>query len=211
MQNGQLELAERDFRGVIALDPKSATPHINLGVTYMRGKRWDDALVELRKAELLAPDEPGIQLNIGFAYYRRMSLPWRSYHSPQPCGRHRIRRRRHLLGLCYFFTNKYKEAADTLDPLWEKESTKLNYLYVLSIAASKSSNPVLQKQAFDQMLAIGQNTPEFHLYVGKAWLAEDERTRRWKNFAPPPPRGRIFPWCITFLAARPSNSTLIRR
>ncbi len=89
---------------------------------------------------------------------------------------------RYLLGLCYFFTNKYKDAADTLAPLWNRESTKLNYLYVLSIAASKSHNSVLQKQAFDQMLAIGQNTPEFHLYLGKAWLAEDETNKALDEF-----------------------------
>ncbi len=89
---------------------------------------------------------------------------------------------RYLLGLCYFFTNKYKEAADTLAPLWEQESTKLNYLYVVSIAASKSANPVLQKRAFDQMLAIGQDTPEFHLYVGKAWLAEHATDKALAEF-----------------------------
>lgn len=183
MQSGQLELAEKDFRRVIALDSKSAAPHINLGVTYMREKRWDDALIELRKAESLAPDEPGIQLNIGLAFYRKNDFA--SAIEPFSVA---VRREpdslqaRYLLGLCYFFTNKYKEAADTLAALWEKESTNLNYLYVVSIAASKSSNPALQKQAFDQMLAIGQNTPEFHLYVGKAWLAEDDTNRALKEF-----------------------------
>jgi tetratricopeptide (TPR) repeat protein len=89
---------------------------------------------------------------------------------------------RYLLGLCYFFTNKYAEATKTLAPLWDKESTHLNYLYVLSIGASKSSNSALQKQAFDQMLTIGQNTPEFHLYVGKAWLAQDETNKALEEF-----------------------------
>jgi tetratricopeptide (TPR) repeat protein len=41
---------------------------------------------------------------------------------------------------------------------------------------------VLQKQAFDQMLAIGQNTPEFHLYLGKAWLAEHETNKALDEF-----------------------------
>ena len=71
METGRLAQAEEDFRRVIALDPKSAAAHVNLGVTYMREKRWDDALVELRKAESLSPDEPGIRLNIGLAYYRK--------------------------------------------------------------------------------------------------------------------------------------------
>lgn len=183
MQNGQLELAENDFHRVIALDSRSAAPHINLGVTYMRERRWDEALVELRKAESLAPNEPGIQLNIGLAFYRKNDFG--SAIGPFSATLQRVPdslQARYLLGLCYFFTNKYKEAAETLAPLWEKESTNLNFLYVVSIAASKSSNPALQKQAFDQMLAIGQNTPEFHLYVGKAWLAEDETNKALEEF-----------------------------
>ena len=69
MQSGKLSLAEEDFRRVIALDPKSSAAYVNLGVVYMREKRWDDALVELNKAESLSPDEPGVRLNIGLAYY----------------------------------------------------------------------------------------------------------------------------------------------
>jgi tetratricopeptide (TPR) repeat protein len=89
---------------------------------------------------------------------------------------------RYLLGLCYFFTNQYQLATDTLAPLWNQQSANLNYLYVLSIAASKSRQAALQKQAFDQMLAIGQGTPEFHLYVGKAWLAEDDTGKALQEF-----------------------------
>ncbi len=183
LQAGRLDLAEKDFRGVIALDPKSAAPHINLGVTYMREKRWDDALVEFRKAESLAPNQSGVQLNIGLAYYRKNDFasaiePFGATLRLEPGSV----QARYLLGLCYFFTNKYKEAADTLTPLWDQEATNLNYLYVVSIAASKSSNPALQKRAFDQMLAIGQDTPEFHLYVGKAWLAEHATNKALDEF-----------------------------
>ena len=93
-----------------------------------------------RKAESLAPNQPGIQLNIGLAYYRKNDFasaiePFAAALRLEPDSL----QARYLLGLCYFFTNKYKEAADTLAPLWDQESAKLNYLYVLSIAASKSS------------------------------------------------------------------------
>ncbi len=32
------------------------------------------------------------------------------------------------------------------------------------------------------MLAIGQNTAEFHLYVGKAWMAEHNTDQALKEF-----------------------------
>ena len=183
MKSGQLSQAEDMFRRVIALDPKSGAAHINLGVTYMRERRWDDALAELHRAETMSPNVPGIQLNIGLAYYRKSDFdaaiePFSETLKLQPNSLQAS----YLLGLCYFFTNRYKAAADTLTPLWEQESTNLNYLYVLSIAASKSSNAPLQKQAFDRMIAIGQDTPEFHLYVGKAWLAGHNTDQALEQF-----------------------------
>jgi tetratricopeptide (TPR) repeat protein len=149
----------------------------------MRERRWDDALVELHRAESLSPNVPGIRLNIGLAHYRKNDFdaaiePFSEVLRREPDSF----QARYLLGLCYFFTNKYKAATETLSPLWERETTNLNYLYVLSIAASKSSNPPLQKQAFDQMLTIGQNTPEFHLYLGKARLAEGNTDDALKEF-----------------------------
>jgi len=183
LKSGEFSQAEELFRRVIALDPKSGAAHINLGVTYMRERRWDDAMAELHQAETLSPQTPGIQLNMGLIYYRKSDFdgaiePFSKVLQLEPDSLQAS----YLLGLCYFFTNRYKAAVERLAPLWKQESTNLNYLYVLSIAANKSSNTPLQKRAFDQMVAIGQNTPEFHLYAGKAWLAGHDTDQALEQF-----------------------------
>jgi tetratricopeptide (TPR) repeat protein len=183
LQSGDLALAESKFRSVLSLDSRSSAAHVNLAVAYMRERRWDEALVQLHQAELLSPDEPGIQLNIGLAYYRENDFgaaikPFSAILQLKPDSL----QARYLLGLCYFFIGEYKEAKETLAPLWTSELNNLNYLYVVSVAANKSADGNLQKQAFDQMLAIGQDKPVFHLYVGKAWLAKDNTVKALEEF-----------------------------
>ena len=183
LQSGQLAVAESCFRAVTAADPGASSGHVNLAVALMREKRWNEALVELRRAQVLSPREPGVQLNIGLTYYKENNFvaaiePLSTFLQMAPGSL----QGRYLLGLCYFFTDRYKEATATLTPLWEQESLHLNYLYVLAIAASKSSDPAVQQRAFDQMLAIGQNSPEFHVYMGKAWLAEDDTAKALQEF-----------------------------
>src|SRR6202051_5380266 len=62
---GKLDEAEREFKQVLAINPEVAGAYANLGVIYMRRKQWPHALEMLRKAEHLAPQVPGVRLNIG--------------------------------------------------------------------------------------------------------------------------------------------------
>ncbi|HET9086419.1 MAG TPA: tetratricopeptide repeat protein [Acidobacteriaceae bacterium] len=183
MQTGRFGAAEDDFKTVIAIDPRSAAAYTNLGVSYMRQAKWHAALLELRHAASLAPNDPGIFLNIGLAYYRqnRFSAAIEPFKIATQLAPDSIQAR-YLLGLCYFFTNDYQHASLMLEPLWQNQITNLNYLYVLSIAAGKSSNGALEQRALTQMINIGQNTPELHLYLGKAWLAKDEKDKALKEF-----------------------------
>jgi len=81
---------------------------------------------------------------------------------------------RYLLGLSYFFTENYADAASTLEPLWPQQSDQLNYLYVLGIAANKAKRPELEQKALGRLVETGQNSPEFHLLMGKAHLNREE-------------------------------------
>ncbi len=81
---------------------------------------------------------------------------------------------RYLLGLCYFFGQNYSAAAQTLQPLWQQESNDLNFLYVLAISAGKSKQPELERHAMTRLVAVGGNTPEFHLLMGKAHFNREE-------------------------------------
>ena len=116
LAGGNLDQAELDFKRVLALDPRAAPAYANLGVIHMRRKQWDTALTNLRQAEKLAPTIPGIRLNMGLAYYRQGDYrhavpPFESVVKDAPDSV----QARYLLGQCYFFTERYVEAADALN------------------------------------------------------------------------------------------------
>jgi tetratricopeptide (TPR) repeat protein len=171
LSQNRLDEAERDFRQVLALNPQAGGAYANLGVVYIRRKQWTKSLEMLRKAEHLMPQEAGIRLNIGLAYYRQneflKAIPsFESVVRDQPDAL----QPRHLLGLCYFFAERWADAANTLEPLWPRESGHLSYLYVLSIAAHRAGRKELDEQATLQLVKIGEGSPEFHLFMGKAHL-----------------------------------------
>ena len=171
LNQNRLEEAERDFKLVLAANPQVGPAYGNLGVVYMRRKQWTRALASLNRAERLMPEVAGIRLNIGLAYYRQNEFlkaipPFESVVRDQPDAA----QPRHLLGLCYFFANRWADAASTLEPLWPQESGHLSYLYVLSIAAHRAGRKDLDQKATEQLVKIGDGSPEYHLFMGKAHL-----------------------------------------
>jgi tetratricopeptide (TPR) repeat protein len=117
----------------------------------------------------------GIRLNVGLVYYRqndfqRAIAPFESVVRDVPDSY----QARYLLGLCYFFNQRYAEAVNTLEPLWGQASNQLNFLYVLGIAANKAGRADLEQRALGRLVETGQDTPEFHLLMGKAHLNRKE-------------------------------------
>jgi tetratricopeptide (TPR) repeat protein len=171
LAKGDLEQAEKSFRRVLALDSNSAGAYANLGVIAMRRKQWNAALTNLHKAEKLAPKITGVRLNIGLAHYRQNDF-WKatpafeSVVKDQPDSV----QARYLLGQCYFFTERWVEATDMLEPIWAQESGDLTYLYVLGIAAEKAERKDLSDRAITQLAQVGGDSPEVHLLIGKAKL-----------------------------------------
>ena len=178
LRSGNLNEAETSFKRVLAQDPSSAGAYANLGVIAMRRQNWSQALDLLHKAEKLAPNIAGIRLNIGLAYYRQnefhsATAPFESVLRDQPASV----QARYLLGLCYFFTDRYADAVRVLQDLWPQESDDLNYLYVLGNAADKAGNTALQERALTRFVELGQNTAEYHLLMGKAFLNREENDK----------------------------------
>jgi Tfp pilus assembly protein PilF len=178
LARGDLAEAEAAFRQVVAAQANDPGAHANLGVIYMRRKQWKNALVELRTAEKLAPTVAGVRLNIGLVYYRqnefRAAIPlFESVVRDLPGSTQAS----YLLGLCYLFQNRHADAVRLLQPLWDQEGGKFEYLYVLSIAAGSAGPADLEERAIKRMLEIGNDSAEFHMVLGKAYLQRLDNDR----------------------------------
>ncbi|MGA2420332.1 MAG: tetratricopeptide repeat protein [Candidatus Acidiferrum sp.] len=182
LQSGDLATAEKSFRKVLSVDPRSAAAYANLGVIAMRRKDWEQALSLLQKAEKLDPKMAGIRLNIGLVEYRRANYPGAiapltSVVREQPENA----QARYLLGLCQVFTERYTDAVATLEPLWQERSGDVMYLYVLGIAAHNAEknplNEALDERALKELIEVGGDSPELHFILGKAYLnRQDDNT-----------------------------------
>jgi tetratricopeptide (TPR) repeat protein len=155
---------------VLRCDPKSAPANVNLAVVEMRRRQWSQALLHLRRAQSLAPEMTGINLNLGLLYYRQTN-----YEAAIPELKMAVKKGptvqgRYLLGLCYFFTNQFHPATEVLEANWPEQSGDLVYLYVLGIAAEQAGDKPTSERAFAQLITIGGDSPEFHLFKGKAYL-----------------------------------------
>ena len=82
---------------------------------------------------------------------------------------------RYLLGLCYFFADRWADAASMLEPLWPQASGQFPYLYVLVNAAhraglTKSLITVLRSNSLRWEMTLA----EYHLFAGKYHLNRQE-------------------------------------
>jgi tetratricopeptide (TPR) repeat protein len=117
----------------------------------------------------------GVRLDIGLVEFRRGNYaeaiaPLQSVVRDEP----QSEQARYLLGMCQVFTDRFGEATETLEPLWQNRSNDVMYLYVLGIAASKAGKKEPDERAMKRMLEVGESTPEFHLIMGKAYLQHQE-------------------------------------
>ncbi len=178
MKRGELAEAEKDFLHIAATTPGDVGAHVNLGVIYMRQKKWKRALEELRTAEKLAPQVAGIRFNIGLVYYRRGE-----YHDAIALFESVLRdqpdwaQARHLVSICYLSDERYADAAAALESLWTSSNGDLSYLYELAVAAGNAGRHDLEERALARLLEVGEKSAALHMLYGKAHLnrGQDEQ------------------------------------
>jgi tetratricopeptide (TPR) repeat protein len=65
---GQWADAVTSFQQVLAMDPRHAQAHVQIGWAYAELQQWDDAKTHLMSAVALSPDNAGAHANLAWVY-----------------------------------------------------------------------------------------------------------------------------------------------
>ena len=168
----QYPAARQDLQHLLELGIKTAPVYSNLGVAYLHSGNPEEAIRMLKHAEQLAPSVAGIRLNLGLAYFHEREYKVASGYFGQVLSLAPDHvQARYLEGMCAFMMDDFQGTADALQSLFEQEKNNLDYLYLLGISYGMLKRPEESEAMFAQLVRAGGDTPQLHLFLGRAHLA----------------------------------------
>jgi tetratricopeptide (TPR) repeat protein len=169
-QAGKLVEAIKDYRAFLAQYPDVPQVRSNLGAALAGAGRYEEAIVEYKRALKLQP-LPQIRLNLALAYYKAVQLTeaageLQPLHAADP-GNLRIAL---LLGDCYASLGEFKKAVEILEPLEAANPGDQGLIYLLGLALIRDGQVEKGQVLVDKILRHGDSA-EAHLMLGAARLA----------------------------------------
>jgi tetratricopeptide (TPR) repeat protein len=172
-KQGDMAAAERLYRRVLALDPRSAEAAANLGVVLVRQGRYQESIRQYQRALRLKPELYALHLNLGLALLhlgqpRQAAMQFEAYLKRQPGDR----RARQLLATALLESDQYERAAHLYEQLLPGDaSVHLG----LGAAYARLGRREEAEREFGAALGDGES-PAALLAIGHAYLA-------WNDFA----------------------------
>ena len=167
---GKLEQAIEDYRMFLKEHPDVAPVRSNLGAALVGAGRYEEAIVEYKRALQLQP-LPQIRLNLALAYYKAVQLTEAAaellpLRAADP-GNLKIAL---LLGDCYFRLGEFKNAVEILEPLQAAHPEEQGLIYLLGMALIRDGQVHKGEILVDKILRHGDSA-EAHLMLGAARMA----------------------------------------
>jgi tetratricopeptide (TPR) repeat protein len=160
---GNPEAANVHFRKAVALNPKSAVVHANLGTSLVRVGKMDAAVTEFRLALGLEPDNATANFNLGTLLMQqrklRDALPLleRAY-AVQP----RLYENGYHLALCHFLLGDHDSAGKVLASLMPVPKERAEFYLILALNQGALGNSGAARKALDEVLPLLSGKPEAH-------------------------------------------------
>jgi tetratricopeptide (TPR) repeat protein len=168
-QSGDFERAIEGYRKVLAIHD-SPDIRSNLGAALASTGRYDDAIIEYKKALKSGPRNPRIWVNLALAYYKAGQIATAAgelaaLHREQPDNRQVTL----LLADCRLRMGENAKVIELLEPVAAADTADLAAAYMLGSALLRSKQVDRGQQMIDRILRNGDSA-EAHLLLGTAKL-----------------------------------------
>ena len=166
-QAGKLDQAIEDYRLFLKQYPDVVPVRSNLGAALAAAGRYEEAIVEYKRALQLQP-LPQIRLNLALAHYKALQLTeaaseLAALHAADP----KNLKVALLLGDCYFRLGEYKKTVELLEPLEAAHPEERALDYLLGMAFIRDGQLDKGGVLVNKILRDG-NSAEAHLMLGAA-------------------------------------------
>ena len=182
-QSGDLEGAVRGYRAFLSERPNEVAVQANLGVLLAHLGRYDEAIVEYKKAQVLDAKNPGIVLNLGLAYYKSGRIAdaaqeFSKAHDLAPDNSQAVL----LLADCQLRMGQNRNVISLLKPVEAQQSDDPAIAYLMGMALIRDGQVEEGQKRVDQILRKGDSA-EARLLMGSQMFAAGDFPSAVKQLA----------------------------
>src|SRR5208337_2098176 len=158
------------YRAFLKRYPDVAPVRSNLGAALAGAGRYEEAILEYKKALKIQPGNPQVELNLALAHYKAVQLTEAAsellpLHAADP-GNLKIAL---LLADCYFRLGEYRKVVELLEPIEAAHPEEQALIYLLGMALIRDGQVSKGEVLVNKILRNGDSA-EAHLMLGAARL-----------------------------------------
>ena len=175
-QQGDLEGAVREYHEILAANPERFDVRSNLGAVLSKLGRYEEAIVEYKKALESVPRQAAnrLRLNLALAYYKSFQITpaieeFKQVHAGEPDNLTATL----LLADCYLRTSGFRRVIELLTPIEQTEPANRAVTYLLGMAFLRDGQVVAGQQRVDQILREGDTAESRFLLASAMFMAHD--------------------------------------
>lgn len=172
-KDGKNAEAEAAWRAIARQSPSDAEPLAHIGLLEARQEHYPAAIAAYRKALVLNPRMPGLELNLGLALfkvgdYKPAIAIFEPMLKAQTSSSPETDRLTLLLGMSHYGLGQYVEAAQYLKQSSERDPQNLTLLLTLAHACLLSQQFPCVVDAYHRIIALNAESAEADMLVGEA-------------------------------------------
>ena len=186
-QQGSNAEAEQLWKTIADTDPKDAEAFAHLGLLEARQENYAAAIENYRKALKVAPEMPGLEMNLGLAYFKANQFPdaikvFSAELPKQPPNSPAAQRLTILLGMAHYGMGDYFVAIPYLQRAAQDDPQSLPMRLTLAHSCLWSKQYDCVMAAYKEILALNADSAEADMLAGEALDAKGDNAGAIEQF-----------------------------